>query len=100
MLLMADRINVVEGIVQDLGRGKIPNIPAEMGMRSEIRHNLPGFAAKVVVAGALLTAAIAATRLLGSSPNHAQRESAVRKRSSHRQARLQARNARPPRRGA
>jgi hypothetical protein len=32
MLLGADRINMVEGVVQDLGRGKIPNIPGEMGI--------------------------------------------------------------------
>jgi hypothetical protein len=42
MLLMADRVNMVEGLFQDFGRGRIPNIPAEMGMRSELRHNLPG----------------------------------------------------------
>lgn len=53
MLMGADRINVVEGVVQDLGRGKIPNIPAEMGIRSELRHNKAGFAKKVAVAAAV-----------------------------------------------
>ena len=91
MLLMADRINVVEGVLQDLGRGKFPNIPAEMGMRSEIRHNLPGLATKVVIAGAILTAAIAATRLLRSpDPDQGDRGSAGRKPSGQRQPRPRA----------
>jgi hypothetical protein len=83
MLLAADRINMVEGLVQDFGRGKIPNIPAEMGLHSEIRHNLPGFATKVVIAGAVLTAAIVAARSLRSSPddNEDQRRSAAPRRS-------------------
>ncbi|HEX8442859.1 MAG TPA: hypothetical protein VF631_04345 [Allosphingosinicella sp.] len=57
MLMGADRINVVEGVLQDLGRFKVPNIPAEMGVRSELRHNKEGFAKKVAVAavaGALI----------------------------------------------
>ncbi len=49
MLMGADRINVVEGVVEDLGRGKVPNIPAEMGVRSEWRHNKKGLATKVAV---------------------------------------------------
>ncbi len=51
LLMGADRINVVEGVVQDLGRGKVPNIPAEMGVRSEWAHNKKGLATKVAVMG-------------------------------------------------
>ena len=52
MLMGADRINVVEGVVQDLGRAKIPNIPAEMGARAEWKHNKSGFVTKAaIVAG-------------------------------------------------
>jgi hypothetical protein len=46
LLMGADRINVVEGVVEDLAHGKIPNIPAEMGARAEWRHNKMGFATK------------------------------------------------------
>ncbi|HEX8526323.1 hypothetical protein [Allosphingosinicella sp.] len=53
MLMGADRINVVEGIVQDLARAKIPNIPAEMGVRSEWKHNKKGLATKLAVGGAV-----------------------------------------------
>ena len=49
MLMGADRINVVEGVVEDLARGKIPNIPAEMGVKSEWQHNKKGLATKVAV---------------------------------------------------
>ncbi len=62
MLMGADRINVVEGVVQDLGRGKIPNIPAEMGIRSEWKHNKRGLAAKVGVGLALTAVAVALLR--------------------------------------
>jgi hypothetical protein len=65
MLMGADRINVVEGIVQDFGRGKIPNIPAEMGVRSEWAHNKKGLAKKVLVVGALSAAAYAFFRRRG-----------------------------------
>ncbi len=46
LLMGADRINVVEGVVEDLARGTIPNIPAEMGARAEWRHNRMGFITK------------------------------------------------------
>jgi hypothetical protein len=49
LLMGADRINVVEGVAQDLSRGKVPNIPAEMGIRSEWQHNKKGLATKVAV---------------------------------------------------
>ncbi|MEN2786769.1 hypothetical protein ACFOKI_01280 [Sphingomonas qilianensis] len=51
MLMGADRINVVEGVIEDFGRGKVPNIPAEMGMRSAWQHNKIGLANKAVVFG-------------------------------------------------
>jgi hypothetical protein len=49
LLMGADRINVVEGVAEDLARGKVPNIPAEMGARSEWQHNKKGFVTKVAV---------------------------------------------------
>jgi hypothetical protein len=53
LLMGADRINMVEGIVDDLAHGKVPNIPAEMGARAEWEHNKKGLATKVgIVVGA------------------------------------------------
>lgn len=54
LLLFADRVNVVEGIGQDLMRGHIPNIFSEMGAKAELKHNPLGFATKsAAVAGAV-----------------------------------------------
>ncbi len=49
LLMGADRINVVEGVVADLARAKVPNVPAEMGARAEWQHNKKGFAIKTAV---------------------------------------------------
>lgn len=53
MLMGADRINMVEGIVADLAQGRMPNIPAEMGIGAEWRHNKAGLAKKAGIAIAL-----------------------------------------------
>ena len=62
LLMGADRINVVEGIAQDLSRAKIPNIPAEMGVRSEWAHNKKGLVTKVAVVAAISLVAFALVR--------------------------------------
>lgn len=51
MLLGADRVNVVEGIVEDLAQGHVPNVLAEMGIKSEWQHNKAGLAKKAAIAG-------------------------------------------------
>jgi hypothetical protein len=56
LLLGADRLNVIEGVVQDLGRGRVPNIPAEMGIRAEWQHNRRGLLIKTGGALALIAA--------------------------------------------
>ncbi|SFR81871.1 hypothetical protein [Sphingomonas jatrophae] len=53
MLMGADRLNVVEGVVEDLAKGKVPNIPAELGWKSEWQHNQKGVAKKAGIAVAL-----------------------------------------------
>ena len=62
MLMGADRVNVVEGVVQDFARAKIPNIPAEMGIRSEWKHNKRGLAKKIAVTAAVGAGAYALFR--------------------------------------
>jgi hypothetical protein len=49
MLLAADRINVVEGLVADLGRGHVPRLYAESGGRAELKHNPSAAVAKATV---------------------------------------------------
>jgi hypothetical protein len=58
-LIFADRVNVVEGIIDDLKRGHIPNIFAEKGMKAELKHNPKGFAKRVLVTVAVASIAYA-----------------------------------------
>lgn len=55
-LIFADRINVYEGIINDLKTGHIPNIFAEKGFRSTWKHNPKKVVEKVftVVAAVLV----------------------------------------------
>lgn len=54
MLLAADRVNMVEGIVEDLAHGHVPNVLGEMGIRSELRHNPAGLVRKALIATAVV----------------------------------------------
>lgn len=54
LLLMADRVNMVEGIGEDFKNGHIPNVFSEMGLKSELKYNPAGFARKVLVTSAVV----------------------------------------------
>jgi hypothetical protein len=56
MLLFADRVNMVEGILEDLAHGHVPNLFAEMGGPAEWKHNRKGFIRKAFIAGAVVGA--------------------------------------------
>jgi len=58
-LILADRVNVAEGIIDDLRHGHIPNIFAERGWNAEWKYNRKGLIKKVVVTTLITTAAIA-----------------------------------------
>ncbi len=58
-LLLADRVNVVEGIIDDFSRGHIPNIFAEKGMKAELKHNPRGLAKRILVTVAVTSIAYA-----------------------------------------
>jgi hypothetical protein len=53
LLIGADRVNMIEGLVEDLARGTIPNIPREMGFRAEWQYNKRGLAAKMAIASSV-----------------------------------------------
>lgn len=59
MLLGADRIDMVEGIVADLSRGRIPNLPAEMGLAADLRHDRSGLMRKLAVGAGVAVVAVA-----------------------------------------
>ena len=54
-LILADRVNMVEGIIDDLKHGHIPNVFAERGWKSEWKYNRKGLVTKVA-AGVVVTA--------------------------------------------
>jgi hypothetical protein len=58
ILLGADRVNMVEGLVDDLAHGHVPNLWNEMGLASEWRYNRKAFLTKAAVVGALAATAI------------------------------------------
>lgn len=58
MLLGADRINVVEGLLSDLAHGHVPNLFAEMGLAAEWRYNKAGFLRKAAAVGATMALAV------------------------------------------
>jgi hypothetical protein len=59
-LMLADRVDTVEGVVSDVARLRPPNVVREMGLVSEWRHNRKG----VVKAAAVTAVALAAVYLL------------------------------------
>lgn len=61
LLLGADRINMAEGVAQDLSHGKVPNIPAEWGIKAAWQHNRGPLIMKTFVAAAAI--ALVATAL-------------------------------------
>jgi hypothetical protein len=54
ILLAADRVDMGEGILEDLAHGHIPNIFAEMGGPAEWRYNRQGFIKKALIASAVV----------------------------------------------
>ncbi|GAB3812157.1 hypothetical protein [Pontibacter rugosus] len=54
-LVLADRVDEVEGIIDDIKKGQFPNIFAEKGMNAQWKYDKAGFITSVAV-----TAAVAA----------------------------------------
>ena len=52
-LMLADRINVVEGVLNDVARGHIPNVFEEMGLKAEWQHNKKRLITRVAVGAAI-----------------------------------------------
>jgi hypothetical protein len=58
-LILADRINVVEGIVDDLKNGHVPNIFAERGMKAQWKYNKKELLRTMLVGVVAVSATIA-----------------------------------------
>lgn len=59
-LVMADRINEIEGILSDIGHGRVPNIFAEKGIKAQWKFDRGSVVKKIIAGGILASAAIAA----------------------------------------
>jgi len=55
-LILADRVNVVEGVIDDLAHGHIPNIFAERGWNAEWKYNRKGMVKNLVITTAVASA--------------------------------------------
>jgi hypothetical protein len=57
-LILADRVNVIEGVVNDLKQGVVPNLIEELGWKAEWQHNRTKFVTRMATK-AVAVAAIA-----------------------------------------
>ena len=57
-LLLADRVNVVEGVIEDLVHGQVPNIFAEKGYPVEWKYDRKGLIIKLAAAAAIVGGAV------------------------------------------
>lgn len=57
-LILADRINVIEGKIDDFKNGILPNPWIERGWRAQWKHNRTGFITKAATTALLITAGI------------------------------------------
>jgi hypothetical protein len=58
-LVLADRINVVEGIIEDIAHGIFPNILAEKGYKGKFEHDKAGAIYRVAMGTLLIGGTIA-----------------------------------------
>jgi hypothetical protein len=61
-LMLADRVGVVEGVLDDLTRGHVPNIFGELGWKAEWEHNRKSLVTKVLVGAVIASVAVAYLR--------------------------------------
>lgn len=61
-LMLADRIGVFEGILDDLKHGHVPNIFAERGWKAEWQHNKMSLITRILVRAALISVVAAYIR--------------------------------------
>jgi hypothetical protein len=48
-LILADRVNMVEGLIDDLSKGHWPDMAKERGWRMELKHNSAKFLGKTIL---------------------------------------------------
>ena len=58
-LILADRVNVVEGILQDISHGRLPNFVDELGWTAEWKYNRKNFVRRIVGKAIVISLAVA-----------------------------------------
>ena len=58
-LMLADRVSEAEGVVEDLARGKVPNIFGELGWKAEWKYNRTSLMTRILVGAVVISAAAA-----------------------------------------
>jgi len=61
-LMLADRVDMVEGVLDDLSYGQVPNIFGEMGWKAEWKHNRKSLVTRVLVGTVIASVALAYLR--------------------------------------
>jgi hypothetical protein len=61
-LMLADRVDMVEGVLDDLSYGQVPNIFGEMGWKAEWKHNRKSLVTRVLVGTVIASVAVAYLR--------------------------------------
>ncbi len=58
-LVLADRVSVAEGVLEDLKQGQVPNVFAERGWKAEWEHNRTGLVLRILLRVVLISTAVA-----------------------------------------
>ena len=74
-LMLADRVGVAEGYLEDLSRGHVPNVFAERGWKAEWKHNRKSLVTRVLVGAVVASAAVAYLRGRGDDQSAGERRS-------------------------
>jgi hypothetical protein len=80
-LMLADRVSVVEGVLDDVKHGRVPNVFAERGWKAEWRHNRASLVGRILLRVVLISAAVAylSSRRAPSMDRHRSLERTVKK---------------------
>lgn len=69
-LVLADRVNMVEGFVEDLLHGYVPNVFAERGWNAEWKYNKNGMLKNAAIGAAVASAVIGGILLARKAKSH------------------------------
>src|SRR4051812_30126785 len=58
-LVLADRVQMIEGVLEDLGHGHIPNLVDELGWHAEWKYNRKSLILRLMIGAAVVAATVA-----------------------------------------